>query len=70
MKPDDILQEVLSDPSIKQKLHINEEDILSAKMNVKSKDSNIEVIKSIILGGFDGQSSQNTFNEIKRIKKL
>lgn len=70
MKPDDILKEILRDPEIESLLPISRDDIESARMDVPSPDSNIEVIKSVIRGGYNGISSQQTFNEIKAIKKI
>ena len=70
MRPDDILKEVLSDPNIGTLLSTSQETINSAKMDMQSPDANIEVIKAIIKGGYNGVSTQQTFNEIKRIKKI
>lgn len=70
MRPDDILKEVLNDPNVESFLSVSPEDIQSAKMDTTSPDVNIEVIKSVIKGGYNGISPQQTFNEIKRIKKI
>ncbi len=70
MRPDDILKEILSDPELESLLPISKGDIESARMDVPSPDSNIEVIKSVIRGGYNGLSPQQTFNEIKAIKKI
>lgn len=70
MRPDDILKEILNDPEIESMLQISKADIEAAGMNVPSPDSNIEVIKSVIRGGYNGLSPQQTFNEIKAIKKI
>lgn len=70
MRPDDILKEVLSDPEVVSLLSIPAEDIIAAKMDAPSSNPDIEVIKSIIRGGYNGVSPQQTFNEIKAIKKI
>ena len=70
MRPDDILKEVLNDPNLGSFLNVKHEDIQSARMDSLSPDPNIEVIKSVIKGGYNGVSPQQTFNEIKRIKKI
>ena len=70
MRPDDILKEVLSDPNVGTFLSVNQENIRVAKMDIPSPDVNIEVIKAVIKGGYNGISPQQTFNEIKRIKKI
>jgi hypothetical protein len=70
MRPDDILKEILSDPELESLLPISKGDIESARMDVPSPDSNIEVIKSVIRGVYNGLSPQQTFNEIKAIKKI
>lgn len=70
MRPDDILKEVLSDPNLGSFLSVSPENIRSARMDTLSPDSSIEVIKAVIKGGYNGVSPQQTFNEIKRIKKI
>ena len=70
MRPDDILKEVLSDPNVGTFLSVNQENIRAAKMDIPSPDVIIEVIKTVIKGGYNGISPQQTFNEIKRIKKI
>ena len=70
MRPDDILKEVLSDPNIGSFLTVSQENIHNARMDTVSPDTNIEVIKAVIKGGFNGVSPQQTFNELKRIKKI
>lgn len=70
MRPDDILKEVLNDPELESLLSVSKNDIQTAKMEEVSPDANIEVIKTIIKGGYNGVSPQQTFNEIKRIKKI
>ena len=70
MKPDDVLKEVLSDPAVVSLLSIPTEEIAVAQMNVPSNNADIEVIKSIIRGGFNSVSPQQTFNEIKAIKQI
>lgn len=68
MRPDDILKEVLSDPEMIDVLQVSEDDIASARMDVTSPNSTIEIIKTVIRGGYNGTSPQQMFNEIKRIK--
>lgn len=70
MRPDDILKEVLSDPNVGTFFSVDQENIRAAKMDIPSPDVNIEVIKAVIKGGYNGLSPQQTFNEIKRIKKI
>ena len=70
MRPDDILKEVLSDPNIGALLSMDQDSIRNASMDILSPNVNIEVIKAIIKGGYDGTSPQQTFNEIKRINKI
>ncbi len=70
MRPDDILKEILSDPELESLLQIDRDSIQTARMDVPSADPNIEVIKSVIRGGYNGLSPQQTFNEIKAIKKI
>ncbi len=68
MRPDDILKEVLSDPELIRTLKIDTEHIVSASMNTKSPCETIEIIKTVIRGGYNGLSPQQMFNEIKQIK--
>ncbi len=70
MRPDDILKEVLKDPNVGPFLSIDKDIIQSAGMDILSPDVNIEVIKAVIKGGYNGVSPQQTFNEIRRIKKI
>ena len=70
MRPDDILKEILCDPELESLLQIDKSSIQSASMDSPSSNTNIEVIKSIIRGGFNGVSPQQTFNEIKAIKQI
>ena len=70
MRPDDILKEVLSDPNVGTFFSVDQENIRAAKMDIPSPDVNIEVIKAVIKCGYNGISPQQTFNEIKRIKKI
>jgi len=68
MRPDDILKEVLNDPDLISILKISQNEVKSARMDLKSPDPTIEVIKSVIRGGYNGTSPQQIFNEIKKIK--
>lgn len=70
MRPDDILREVLNDPELMATLQIRKEDIANANMETTSPSQTIEIIKAVIRGGYNGTSSQQMFNEIKRIKGI
>lgn len=70
MKPDDILKEVLSDPELVALLKISDTDIEQAGMDKPSDNPLVEIIKAVIRGGYNGSSTQQMFNEIKRIKGL
>ena len=70
MKPDDILKEVLSDPNLITVLKISEVDVEAARMDITSPDMTIEMIKAVIRGEYNGTSTQQIFNEIKKIKGI
>lgn len=70
MKPDDILKEVLSDPNLITVLKISEVDVEAARMDITSPDTTIEMIKAVIRGEYNGTSTQQIFNEIKKIKGI
>ena len=70
MTQEDILKEVLSDSSISELLNISQEALNEASMHVPSTEPNIEVIKSIISDGCNGVAPRQTFNELKKIKRI